>query len=368
MMGAEEKVRKLSEKADIRINGNRPWDIQVHNNDFYSRILSQGTLGLGESYMDGWWDCERVDEMISKAIKADLADEIKFNPVVIFAAVKAAIFNLADKTKAWVLGEHHYDVGNDLYKKMLDERMIYTCGWWKDADNLEEAQENKLDLICRKLNLKEGMSVLDIGCGWGGFLKYAVKNYGVSGVGLTISKEQAKLARKMCEGLPIEIKLKDYREEDNEYDRVVSIGMFEHVGWKNHKKYMKAVERCLKPESLSMLHTIGRNESTIMLEPWTKKYIFPTGTIPSIKQIGKSMEGLLMMEDWHNFGPDYDKTLMSWYRNFNDSWDSLEGYDERFRRMWNYYLQSCAGAFRARRLQLWQIVLSNGVDGYRSIR
>ncbi|MFB6212739.1 MAG: class I SAM-dependent methyltransferase [Candidatus Magasanikbacteria bacterium] len=142
MMNAEKKIKELGEKADIQINGDRPWDIKVHNDDFYKRILSQGTLGLGESYMDGWWDCERVDEMISKAIKADLADEIKFNPVMIFSAIKAAIFNLADKTKAWVLGEHHYDVGNELYEKMLDKRMIYTCGWWRDADNLEEAQDN----------------------------------------------------------------------------------------------------------------------------------------------------------------------------------------------------------------------------------
>ena len=249
--------------------------------------------------------------------------------------------------------------------------MVYSCGYWHSASSLDEAQTHKLDLVCRKLQLKPGMKVLDIGCGWGGACKYIAENYGVKVVGITVSKEQVVLAREMCRGLPVEIRLQDYRKIDGTFDRIYSIGMFEHVGNKNYDAYMKAVRSCLREDGLFLLHTIGKNEICTCSDPWIDRYIFPGALIPSVIQISRSIEGVFVLEDWQNFGPDYDRTLMHWYRNFCENWSLIEKeYDERFYRMWTYYLLSCAGSFRARRNQVWQILLSpKGVSsGYRAAR
>jgi cyclopropane-fatty-acyl-phospholipid synthase len=270
-----------------------------------------------------------------------------------------------------VIGERHYDIGNDLYKNMLDKRMNYSCGYWKNTKTLDEAQEAKLDLICKKLKLKPGMTVLDIGCGWGSLEKFAAEKYHVKVVGITVSKEQVRLARKLCKGLDVEIRLQDYRDLKKKFDCVVSVGMFEHVGYKNYRKFIKVVDRCLKDSSLFLLHTIGGNKSVTCLDPWIDKYIFPNSMLPSVNQITKASKGIFKLEDWHNFGTYYDKTLMAWHKNFNKNWDKIKiSYNERFRRMWNYYLLSCAGSFRAHKNQLWQIVFSkigSQVD-YESIR
>jgi len=279
--------------------------------------------------------------------------------------------NLQSKSRSYEVGKKHYDIGNDVYKKMLDKRMVYSCGYWEKAKNLDQAQEAKLDLICKKLNLKKGQRILDIGCGWGSFAKYAAEKYRVKVVGITISKEQVKLAKKLCKGLPIEIRLQEYRDLNEKFDHIVSIGMFEHVGYKNYKTYMKIVSRNLKPNGLFLLHTIGRNTSVTTLVPWVNKYIFQNSMLPSPKQITAAAEGLFVLEDWHNFRADYDKTLMQWYKNFTRNWNKIKNsYDDRFYRMWTYYLLSSAGLFRARKGQLWQIVFSkNGVaEGYKSIR
>jgi len=364
------KIKELLAHADVKINGSRPWDIQVHNEKFYQRVLAQGSLGLGESYMDGWWDCKQIDQMIYRILRAQIQNKVsRFN--FITTSLKARLFNLQSKSKAFVVGEHHYDAGNDLYKLMLDKRMTYTCGYWKNAKTLDEAQEAKLDLVCKKIGLKPGMTVLDIGCGWGSFMKYAAQKYKVRAVGITVSKEQVKLAREMCKGLPVEIRLQDYRDVKEKFDRVISLGMFEHVGYKNYREYMKVVHRCLKDDGLFLLHTIGGNKTFTTGDPWLLKYIFPNGMLPSIAQIGKSIEDLFVMEDWHNFGHDYSKTTRIWWNNVDKNWDKLKSkYDERFYRMWKYYLLSCGGSLHARHNQLWQVVLSkNGVlGGYKSLR
>jgi len=365
-------IQSLLYEAQITLNGSGDSDLQVINPEFYSRVLSDGILGLGESYMDGWWDVKKPDELFYKLINATLQEKVKTWKIVPHI-LKAKIFNAGKESKAFEVGVKHYDIGNKLFQKMLDKRMVYSCGYWKDAKNLDEAQEAKLDLICRKLNFKPGMKVLDVGCGWGGFCKYAAENYGVEVVGITISKEQAELAKELCKGLNVDIKLQDYRSLDPniQFDRVVSVGMFEHVGYKNYRIFMHAIHRLLKDDGLFLLHTIGANKSLVATDPWTNKYIFPNAMLPSIQQIGTSIEQFFVMEDWHSFGDYYDTTLMAWFENFNNSWDELKlDYDHRFYRMWKYYLLSCAGAFRARKNQLWQIVLSKeGVpNGYQSIR
>ncbi|MBX9804987.1 MAG: cyclopropane fatty acyl phospholipid synthase [Alphaproteobacteria bacterium] len=365
--------------GDIKINGTRPWDIIVHDERLYNRLIKNTDLGLGESYMDGWWDCQSLDEFFYRVIRSDLKTKAIHQPHFwqslliqkLFEAMRG-LFNFQTKERAFIVGEKHYDIDNDLYEKMLDKRLTYTCGYWDNgAKNLNEAQEAKLELTCQKLQLKPGMRILDIGCGWGSFAKYAAEKYKVSVSGVTISREQIHLAEKLCKGLPVEFYLQDYRDLQQlglKFDRIVSLGMFEHVGYKNYKTYMEVAAKCLKDDGLFLLHTIGSNFSTTTCQsPWIDKYIFPNGQVPSIEQINTSIEGQFIMEDWHNFGSNYDTTLMAWHKNFNDSWDSLKGkYDDRFRRMWNYYLLSCAGSFRARDSQLWQIVLSRRgiVGGY----
>lgn len=355
----ENIVEELLSFAGITINGENPWDIQVHDKRFYQRVLSEASLGLGESYMDGWWDCDALDEFFDRILRVNLEEKVKKNWKSLFYGLKAKLFNLQNRERAFEVGEKHYDLGNDLYKAMLDKRMNYTCGYWKNAKNLDEAQEAKLELVCKKISLKPGMKVLELGCGWGSFAKYAAENYGVNVLGVTVSKEQVELGNKLCTGLPVELRLQDYREVEEKYDRVISIGILEHVGYKNYRTYMETVNRCLKDDGIAFAHTIGGNISVTKTEPWFNKYIFPNGMIPSISQIGKAMDGIFVIEDWHNFGPDYDRTLMAWHNNFENAWPELKKrYDERFRRMWRYYLLACAGAFRCRSQQLWQIVMT----------
>jgi cyclopropane-fatty-acyl-phospholipid synthase len=350
---------KLAATADIRLDGDRPWDIVVHDERMFQRVLAHGTLGLGEAYVDGWWDCDQLDELVNRAQSADLVRQL-ISPTTIARVAQAKVMNLQSRRRAFTIGEHHYDIGNDLYRRMLDSRMIYSCAYWRGADTLDAAQEAKLMLIANKLGLEAGMRVLDIGCGWGGAAAFFAEKLGCPVVGVTVSREQATLARERCAGLPVEIRLQDYRELDEPFDRVYSIGMFEHVGVKNYKTYMNVVRRCLRgPDALSLLHTIGSLRSRNQTDPWVAKYIFPNSMLPSMAQITQAAEGRLTTEDVHNFGPCYDRTLMTWKANVDAHWDELSAsYDARFKRMWDFYLLASAGSFRARKLQLWQFVMS----------
>ena len=363
-------LTELLSLADVRVNGDRPWDIHVHNEKFYGRVLTQGELGLGESYMDGWWDCDRLDKFFHRILQAELDTKVKLR-TVLFDILKSKLINLQKPSRAFHVGQRHYDIGNNVYQHMLDKRLIYSCGYWKNASTLDEAQEDKLNLVCRKLDLRPGMRVLDIGCGWGGTARFAAEQYKVEVVGITVSEKQVQFGKELCRGLPVEIRLQDYRNLKGTFDRILSIGMFEHVGYKNYITFFRVVNRCLKDNGLFLLHTIGSNRSVTINDPWIERYIFPNSMLPSAKQICAGIEGLFVLEDWHSFGADYDTTLMHWFRNFDKNWDVIkEEYGERFYRMWKYYLLSCAGCFRARENQLWQIVLSaNGVPGgYNSLR
>lgn len=364
------KVEDILGTADIRINGRRPWDIQVHNEQLYSRLIAKGSLGLGESYMEGWWDCDRLDQFFYRILQAGLDADIS-TLSDIFEVLKSKLVNLQKPGRAFQVGQKHYDIGNNLFEHMLDKGLNYSCGYWKTATSLDEAQEAKLDLICRKLDLQPGMRVLDIGCGWGGAAKFMAERYQLEVVGIVVSEEQAKFAEQSCRGLPVEIRLQDYRDLQETFDRIVSIGMFEHVGYKNYRRFFHIVKRCLKKNGLFLLHTIGSKHSVTRTDPWISRYIFPNSMLPSARQITTGTEGLFVLEDWHNFGTDYDTTLMHWHRNFDTNWGAIKAdYDDTFYRAWSYYLLSCAGSFRARHNQLWQIVLSpRGVpDGYQSAR
>ena len=360
----EKKLKSLLASAGIQINGPNPWDIRVLDSRFYKRVITESHLGIGESYMDGWWECDALDDFFYKVLRAKLDKKVS-QLTRVLSNLAGVLINLQNPSRAFRVGETHYNIGNDLYEAMLDKHMLYSCGYWKGADNLDQAQENKLRLIFNKLQLEPGMKVLDIGCGWGGAARFAAEQYGVSVTGVTVSSEQVKKAEELGQNLPVDISLMDYRDIQGTYDRIYSIGMFEHVGVKNYQQFFKITSQCLKDDGLFLLHTIGSKRSSMNTDKWTHKYIFPNSMLPSAKQITTASEGLHVMEDWHAFGNDYCKTLKAWHTNFEHHWPDLkQAYDERFYRMWRYYLLSAAGSFRARNVQLWQILFSNnGITG-----
>jgi cyclopropane-fatty-acyl-phospholipid synthase len=371
MSSARLVAEELLQSVDIRVNGERAWDLRVRDERFYGRVLAGGSLALGESYMDGWWDCDALDELVMKILGGDLQEKVRPSVKIFLLWLRASLVNLQSRGRAYNIGERHYDLGNDLYRLMLDRGMNYSCGYWKRAKSLDEAQVDKLELVCRKIGLARGMRVLDIGCGWGWFARHAAERYGASVVGITVSREQAQLAQERCAGLPVEIRLQDYRDLDEQFDRIISIGMIEHVGVKNYRRYMEIAAKCLQPDGLFLLHTIGTNISGRVTDPWTDKYIFPDSMLPSLRQLTLAAEGLFRTDDMHSFGQYYDPTLMAWERNFTAGWDAIkERYGERFFRMWRFYLLSSAGSFRGRHNQLWQIVLSprKSPRAYESIR
>ncbi|MBW8364168.1 MAG: cyclopropane fatty acyl phospholipid synthase [Rhizobium sp.] len=366
-------IRELAGDAGVTINGDAPWDIRILDERAYQLVLTKGSLGFGEAYMDGMWECERLDQLFHRLLSAQVEEKIdNWSQLRLLGEIlRHSLFNLQSSRRAFQVGEQHYDIGNDVFEAMLDPTMSYSCAYWHNAAGLRDAQLKKLDMICRKLELKPGERMLEIGCGWGGLARYAAEHYGVEVVGITISKEQQKLARARCEGLPVSIELMDYRDLTEQYDKIVSVGMFEHVGPKNYAIYFDTAHRALKDDGLFLLHTIGNSVTSPKTDAWIDKYIFPNGKLPSAKEIASTLEGRFLIEDWHNFGQDYDHTLMAWWENFDIAWPFLEAkYGKRFYRMWKYYLMSCAGFFRSRQGQLWQLVLSKPDRGgvYRSVR
>jgi cyclopropane-fatty-acyl-phospholipid synthase len=351
-------VQELLGLCGVAVDGPNPWDLRVKDDRFYARVLGEKSLGLGDSYMDGWWECERIDELICRILRAGVEKRVRGNPRLALAAVAAAVRNRQTLARARIVAERHYDTGNDLFFSFLDPYKQYSCAYFNGDDALEAAQVNKMELIRRKLQIKEGDRVLDIGSGWGGLAKYLAENCDCRVTGINISEEQIAYSKEWCRGLPVEIRRCDYREVDGVYDKIVSVGMFEHVGRKNYRVFMKTVHDRLSDEGVFLLHTIGRNVSRRTgTDPWIEKHIFPNGELPSLAQIMRAVEGLFVVEDTHNLGPHYDRTLMAWHERFQRAWPSLKDkYDGRFKRMWEYYLLCCAGAFRARDIQVWQIV------------
>ena len=366
-------VQRLCDYADVRLGGDRPWDIEVHNPGFYPRVLKQGSIGLGESYMDGWWDSAGLDQLFTRVNAARLAGRLGLSARlrVLSALLWDTLINRQSIGRARQVATRHYDLGNELFECMLDTGMNYSCGYWRRAGSLDEAQRHKIRLICDKLHLEPGHKVLDIGCGWGGLAEHLAREYAAHVTGLTISREQCEYARRRVSGLPVDIRLLDYRKASGSFDRIVSVGMFEHVGRKNYRLFFEKAAELLKPEGLFLLHTIGAETLSKSTDAFINKHIFPNNKIPNRNEVSRASEGLFRLEDWHNFGPDYDRTLMAWLGRFEAAWPKLQGrYSERFYRMWRYYLCCCAGYFRSRRGELWQMVFSHPLSDrpYLSLR
>lgn len=348
---------ELLARAGVPVGGTDPSSIHIHDERFWDRVISQRQLGFGEAYMDGWWDCERLDEMLTRILVSGVVDDIRPGLKIAAMALRSRAVNRQTRRRATRNARHHYDIGNDLYERMLDPRMVYSCAYWNEADDLASAQEAKLDLICRKLQLEPGMRVLDIGCGWGGFLEYSARTYGVTGLGISPAGQQVNVARSRCRDLPITIEQYDYRQVEGTFDRIVSVGMIEHVGPRNLPEFFRVCDRRLEAGGMMLHHTIGSTVSKHHTDPFFERYIFPGGVVPSLAQMSGAAESSWVIEDVHNFGPDYDRTLMAWSANVEAAWPELSAYDERFRRMWRYYLLSSAAGFRSRNLQLWQVVM-----------
>ena len=356
---AQDVCRDLLTSAGVTVGGDQPWDIQVHDDRVWSRVLRDGTLGAGESYMEGWWDAPALDQLIDRVMRIRLGETLRDNWTIVAHAIRARILNLQSISRAFDIGHRHYDIGNDLYEAMLGRRLLYTCAYWPNAKTLDEAQDAKLDLVCRKIGLAPGMRVLDLGCGWGGFAAFAAERYQVTVTGLTVAREQVKWALDHYPHLPIDIRLDDYRNATGTYDAVVSIGIMEHVGWKNYRGYMELVDRLLAPGGVAFVHTIAGNRPRAHIDPWFDKYIFPNAVLPTLARLTAAMEDIFVVEDVHNIGEDYDLTLMAWWNNFDAAWPKLRAaYGDAFYRRWKYYLLACAGAFRSRAQQLFQIVMT----------
>jgi cyclopropane-fatty-acyl-phospholipid synthase len=355
---SSELALEVMDAAGITIGDDPSCDLQIHDDRVWARILREGTLGWGEAYMDGWWDTPSVDRLMDKLLRARLDREIRDNWVLIAAVLRARIFN-PQMTRPFEIAERHYDIGNDLYEAMLDKRMVYTCGYWREAKDLDGAQEAKLDLVCKKLGLQKGMKVLELGCGWGSFASFAAERYGVSVVAYNVSKEQVGWIKEKYPSLPIDVHLDDYRNAKGQFDAVVSIGLMEHVGPKNYRAYMELADRCLAPGGVGFVHTIASNRTNNQTDPWFDRYIFPHAVFPTAGRLTDAMEDLLVLEDLHNIGEHYDPTLMAWWERFEAGWPKLrEKYGDRFYRMWKYYLLCSAATFRSRYLQLYQLVFT----------
>ncbi len=361
-------VTRLFNHAGIDIGGNAPWDIRVNNPRFYRRVL-QGSVGLGESYTDGDWDTPQLDSMIQRLLRTGAPSTAVAGAGRILQNLRSRIANMQTRRGSRAMAEQHYDLDHRLYTHFLGPHNQYTCCFFDGTDELRVAEECKLEMLCEKLELGPGDRVLDVGCGWGGFVRYAASTRGCTAVGISLSAEQIAYARKYAAGFDVEIVRCDYRDLPDRFpaasfDKILVCGMLEHVGYKNYRRLMKIIHELLSENGLFLLHTIGNKDVTTIVDPWIEKYIFRNSMIPAMSQIADAVRGLFVIQAWENYGYYYSKTLRAWYENFNRNWprimeiETRQRFDERFRRMWNYYLLSCKAAFDVEELHLWQIVTS----------
>jgi cyclopropane-fatty-acyl-phospholipid synthase len=357
---AEEAIRELLSESDIIVGGRRPWDIRVLNGEFYDRALEGGSLEVGESYVDGWWECDRLDQMFHRAFLGDMHARLARGLRGRLETLRLRMSRGRERApRVPEAALTHDRLGSDLFQAMLGSRMSYTCAYWSGASTLDEAQEAQLELICRKLELAPGMTVLELGSGWGAFARYAAERHGAGVLGVCGDEAQAELGRGLCRGLPVELVVRDHSAVEGRFDRVVSLGLFERVPPASYRACMENAARCLKDDGIAFIHTAGRNMTDPRPDPWIERHIRPGGALPSLQQLSTAMEGLFVLEDCHNIGPQYDPTLLAWHVNLERAWPALgDRYDERLRRMMKYYLLSSAGSFRSRRGQVFQLVMT----------
>lgn len=358
--------------SGVRIDGDRPWDIRVNRDRLYRRAL-RGSLGIGESYIDGDWDCEALDELFRRVLSSNAQSKPLVRAFHAFKSLQARLMNLQTPRRSRAVAEEHYDLDHRMYAHFLGPWNQYTCCFFDGTGDLERAEVAKLEMLCDKLELKAGDRLLDIGCGWGGFAKYAAATRRCEVTGISLSDEQIRYAVEYTRGLPVTIRRLDYRDLPDSglppFDKISIVGMLEHVGYKNYPVIMDVVHQMLKPDGLFLLHTIGNCEKTTVVDPWIEKYIFRNSMAPAMSQLADAAEGKFVIEDWENYGQHYVPTLQAWHDRFNANWDRIRAlptarpFDDRFRRMWNYYLMSSKAAFEVEQLHLWQLVMTRRHSG-----
>ena len=360
---SQDWLAQLLASADIHLNGSRPWDIQIKHPQTLQRLLSQGGSALGESYMDGWWECQAIDLMVERAMRAGLQEKLA-TPRAWWESFKGGMRPRDGVDQSRIVGRMHYAVGNQVFQAMLDPYMAHSCAYWVEgAQTLEEAQIAKLEMVCRKLQLRPGMRVLDMGCGWGSFMRYAAEHYGVTVLGLSNVPHQIELGKTLARHLPVQFELSDYAQFNTDgkskFDRIVSIGTFEQLGQAHVAAFFETAKRCLKDDGWMLLQTQGKSNRQRLLDAWNDKYIYPQGYLPRLDEVTQASEAHFVVEDVHNIGADHDRTLLHWHQRFEMAWPQLRlSHDERFYRMWRFHLLSSAASFRTRHHQMWQLVLS----------
>ncbi len=364
----------LPDGRRFRAEGSKPGpvaEVTINNPDVFARLVREGDLGFCDAYLDGWWTTPDLQAFMD-FIHADNDDMYDgFPGMALVRAWEKARFWFQSNTKRQALKNisYHYDLGNDFYSLWLDDTMTYSSALFNTSqESLEKAQIAKYASMVDQMGVKPGDHVLEIGCGWGGFAEYAAKERGLKVTGLTISKEQLDYANKRIKnkGLSdkVNLKLQDYRDETGVYDGIASIEMFEAVGEKYWPVYFDKIKQCLKPGKQATLQII-----TIQDARWDvyrksvdfiQKYIFPGGMLPSPSVLRKEVHRAgLSVQHSIEFGKSYSQTLRRWFEVFNNKWDNISamGFDDRFRRMWNFYLTSCAATFESGNCDVTQITL-----------
>lgn len=374
-------VISFLEKAGIAIGGPNDFDIHVNDDRFYEMFFKDRTVGAGEAYTEGFWDVKDLKLLAEKIfLSGKLDHQYGFLNNLIYQLNKAQ-----GKLKALFDIKKTYDHNIELYRAMLDKRLLYTCAYWNNIDysvaNLDLAQEQKLELVCQKLGLHQqpkGQSILDYGCGFAGFAKYAHEKYGAKVVGITISKLQYKVAKEICKGLPIEIRFQDYRDipKGELYDHLVALGIIEHITVKNAREFILNAKSHLKNEKYQdnrfVLHGMFTNGTEHRIDPWMEKYIFPGAEIFTFKHLFDMIHGVFYCQDFHPFGPDYSLTADAWYQRLEMNYGNLlpSEQNNEFMRTFEFYLKTASASFLTQRNNLMQMVLTHGpvINGLEPVR
>jgi len=348
-------------RAGVTVNGPNPWDIRVLDNRLFRRVVGTRELGFGDSYVEGWWECDRIDELVTRILRTGIKRILPPGISGLTLAARSVITNTQGSERAGDNATAHYGQHDALLRLILGEPLVYSCADWRDATDLADAQHAKIDRLASKLQLRPGMRVLDIGCGWGATADYLSTRHGVIVVGITPVAAQATHAARHHRHSDVSFVTTDFSNftSPKPFDRIYSVGMVEHVGPKNLKPFFRHCQDLLVDDGIMFHQTIGRRTPRASTDAWIDRRIFPGGAIPSVQQLSRAWSAGWVLEDFENLGPDYDRTLMAWLGLLEGKKDQvLDQFGEEMYRTFRFYFQYCAGAFRARELQLWQLVLT----------